>query len=78
MNDHPSLIPDPDARSHYQRLKRIDTMSQDVTSWEAGFLDTTLARTANGTPLTDPQLRVLAKMELRYLGESLDDSRWEA
>ena len=76
--DTASTISDPDARSHYRRLKRIDELPQDVTSWEAGFLDTTLRRTAGSRPLTDPQLKVLAKMEIRYLGESLDDSRWEA
>ena len=68
MNDPAALIGDPDARSHYRRLKCLDEADVDVTTWEADFLESTLRRTGNGQPLTDGQLKIVKRMETRYLG----------
>ena len=44
-------------------LTALDTMAQEVTEWEAGFLDNLLRQTY---PLTSKQLGVLVRMAEHY------------
>jgi hypothetical protein len=49
-------------------LAALDQMDQEVTDWEAGFLETLLKQSR---PLSSKQLAVLVKMAERYLDPCL-------
>jgi hypothetical protein len=47
-------------------VRELDRMDVDVTSWEAGFLDSVLKQLEARTPLTTNQLAVVRKMIKTY------------
>jgi hypothetical protein len=56
------------ATSIEEALKALDTMEQEVTTWEAGFLETLLKQQR---PLSPKQLAVLVRMAEQYLDPCL-------
>ena len=55
---------DKQTRDLIDLAEELDNMDKDVTSWEAGLLDTVLKQ---GNWVSDKQARILLKMEEKYL-----------
>ncbi|MGH9391937.1 MAG: hypothetical protein ACRD1Z_20230 [Vicinamibacteria bacterium] len=56
------------SRRHLEMAQELDGMERDVTSWEAGFLDTVLKRLREGRVLTEGQAEKLEQIHREYLG----------
>lgn len=48
------------------QVKALDEMDRDVTSWEAGFLDSVLKQLKVGRPLSQKQIETLNNMSTKY------------
>lgn len=57
-----------DLETHLLIAQELDRMERDVTSWEAGFLESVLKRLNRGNAITDKQVNVLNRMHEKYLG----------
>ena len=58
-----------DIQSCLEVAQKIDGLEQDVTSWEADYLDSILKRLRSGVKLTEKQFQVLEGMAEKYLPE---------
>lgn len=59
--------------THLEMAQALDSMERDVTSWEAGLLDSVLKRLRAGHPLSPKQTASLEGMYQKYLGEDDTD-----
>lgn len=56
-----------ESERHLEMARALDGMEQDVTSWEADFLDSVLRQLQiRGVPLTTKQADILEEMYERY------------
>lgn len=55
------------SKRHLEMATELDQMEEDVTSWEAGFLDTVLKRLRSGQALTTGQATKLEEIHEEHL-----------
>jgi hypothetical protein len=52
---------------HLAMAEALDEMDEDVTEWEASFLESVLRLLRDGLALTEPQARTLEEMRRKYI-----------